>query len=160
MSIGFPTFECALECILAAVQSALASAEWPGPTLWSNTYLQNQTTSLWIISPTQIQVHIKIVQKPYSCFFLVRMWHREIKGSIKCSRPIFSGSKLWRLVWFVRSVFYNRNHQTLWSPGACVPSLIHRHVASVNWQLTGGVTSTISVTSELYLSSEILYHID
>ena len=140
---------------------------------WLQLSDQGQPSAATHIYKTRQQQVYEIFPPRYRCidkscrnhilvFFLVRMWRR----GIKCSRPIFSGSKLWRLVWFVRSVFYNRNHQTLWSPGACVPSLIHRHVASVNWQLTGGVTSTISVTStigvtsELYLSSEILYRID
>ena len=36
------TFECALECTLAAVQPALASVEWPGTTLARATCIYNK----------------------------------------------------------------------------------------------------------------------
>ena len=49
-SFKYPTFECSLECTLAAVQSALASAEWPGTgttLLEQHIFTSNVRTKTW-----------------------------------------------------------------------------------------------------------------
>ena len=43
----YPTFECALECTLAAVQPALASVEWPGTTLLQQHVFTSNTKKYW-----------------------------------------------------------------------------------------------------------------